>query len=397
MGVLRLTAPLAPLCAAVASVLAYLLLSLPIESSPAVPQVPVGALAIGIAATGLLWVLVLMLGIPMTSAPSAQPRLYQELTHRYKNVRDRLGQLSAGPSQPSVEARNSLLFTNRALLGEENGPALRWALGFGYVNVLRAIHRVEQEILVLEPREDLLMDVGRDELSLSRSTIDNRDVLLTSLARVKTELSEQGPSAPSSTGRRPAKVQPSETDARVKAVTARRALDQFRDDARDGIVRSRNQLLNLTFVLSSLTFGLFALSEMVGAPTIFLMSVAGLYLVGVGAACIGRLRIGTRHTSVSEDFGLHPARLLATLLMAGLIAVGGVFLVAALPSLLPAQAGGNPIPALSAIFDLRSNTAALLYAAIFGVASETLTNLLFRGADRLQGDLLASRPANAER
>jgi hypothetical protein len=108
----------------------------------------------------VLWALAVLLGITMTSAPSAQPRLYLELAHRYKNVRDRLAQLTAGSSaQPSVEARNSLLYSNRVLIGEENGPALRWALAYGYVSVLRALHRAEQEIMIFEPREDLLGDI----------------------------------------------------------------------------------------------------------------------------------------------------------------------------------------------------------------------------------------------
>jgi hypothetical protein len=396
MAAFRLTAPIAPMCATAVTVVAYLLLALPIGSTPEVPKTPLAALAIGAAVTVVLWALAVLLGRPMVSAPTAQARLYSELAHRYKNVRDRLAQLSAGNAQPSVEARNSLLFAQRYLLGEENGPAMRWALGYGYVSVLRAIHRAEQEIMVLEPREDLLGEIQRDELALSRSSIDNRDILLSSLATARNALVPGG--APAFLGRTSARDRAVEAEARHTAATVRQAVDQFRDDARDGIVRSRNQLLAWVAVLGWLTFATFGLAILTGAAPIYLMSAAGLYFVGVAVALAGRLRIGARQRAVSEDFGLGQVRLLATLLMAGLAALGGVYLVAALPSLAPAQGSTiNPVPALSTIFDLRSNTAALLYAAVAGLLPETLMNFVLRGVDRLQADLASSRPANAER
>jgi hypothetical protein len=395
IAVLWLTAPYAPLCATVVSVVAYLLLALPIDTQPAVPQVPIAAMTIGVVATAVLWVLVVLAGRPMTSAPSAQQRLYQELAHRYKNARDRLAQISPGNVQPSVEARNSLLYAQRALIGEENGPALRWAHAYGYVGVLRAIHRVEQEILVLEPREDLLGDIEHDELSLSRSTIDNRDILLGILASARTALNGLAGAVP---GRIGPKDRATEAEARSKCANVRRSIELFRDDAREGLVRVRSQMQTWVIVLGWFTFLMFGLGVLAGAPPVYLMTAAALYLVGVGAAMTGRLRIGARQSSLSEDFGLGQVRLMATLLMSGLAAVGGVYLIALLPSLMPAQGTTiSPVPALSTIFDLRTNTAALLYAALFGLLPETLTNALLRGADKLQSDLASSRPANTDR
>jgi len=283
------------------------------------------------------------------------------------------------------------------LIGEENGPALRWAFAYGYVSVLRALHRAEQEIMIFEPREDLLGDIQYDELSLSRSTIDNRDILLGSLHSAKNALGPRagGRSQPGLTA---AKSRAIEAEARLKASTVRRAIDQFRDDCRDGVVRSRNQLLSWLLVLGWLTFAMFGLGVLTGAPPIHIMSAVALYLVGMGACLAGRLRIGTRHTNSSEDFGLGQVRLLATLLMAGLAAVGGVYLVAALPQLLPAQGSTiSPVPDLLTIFDLRTNTAALLYATLFGLLPQTLTDLILRGTDQLQDDLASSRPANSDR
>ncbi len=394
MGALRLSAPLAPLFAAVASVGGYVL-AMPMTSIPS-SDVPARALVFGVVVGGLAWVATILFAARLTSASSAQPRLYLELAHRYKNTRDRLAQLTPPGVQASVEARNSLLYSQRVLIGEENGPALRWALAYGYVSVLRAIHRAEQEIMVLEPREDLLGDIQHDELALSRSSIANRDILLANLASARTAFTANG-STSVWHGRSLARERAVEAEARLKAETVRRAIDQFRDDARDGIVRSRNQLLTLVLALGWLTFGMFGLAVLTDAAPIYLMSVLALYFVGVGAALAGRLRIGSRQRATAEDFGLGQVRLLATLLMAGLAAVGGVYLVAAFPSLFPAQGAQiNPVPALSTIFDLRSNTAALLYAAIAGLVPETLMNFILRGTDKLQSDLATSRPANTE-
>ncbi len=394
MGALRLSAPLVPLIGALVAVGTYML-AMPIGSTPS-SDVPVRALVVGIVAGGAAWVAMILFGARLVAAPSAQPRLYLELAHRYKNARDRLAQLTPGTIQPSVEARNSLLYSQRVLIGEENGPALRWALAYGYVSVLRALHRAEQEILVLEPREDLLGDIAHDELALSRSSINNRDLLLADLAAARSAFSA-GAAASVFHGRSLARERAVEAEARLKAETVRRAIDQFRDDARDGIVRSRNQLLTLVLVLGWLTFGMFGLVVLTGSAPMYLISVLGLFLVGVGAALGGRLRIGSRQRVIGEDFGLGQVRLLATLLMAGLAAVGGVYLVAAFPSLFPAQGAQiNPVPALSTIFDLRTNTASLLYAAIAGLVPETLMNFILRGTDKLQSDLASSRPASTE-
>jgi hypothetical protein len=177
--------------------------------------------------------------------------------------------------------------------------------------------------------------------------------------------------------------------------SVRNAINVFRDDARNGVIRARNQLLVVMLVVSLATLALVGLAESIGVPTVYLTSAAALYLVGAIVGCFNRLRIEAKRSSAGEDFGLFQSRLLATLLMSGLAAIGGVYLVAALPSLIAVRDAALPVPRLSTIFDLTSNEASLLYAAIFGFAPETLTNLLLKGADKLQTDLLSSRPASA--
>ncbi len=384
---LTLTGYLAPVLGQVVAVLAYQLLPLEAGSSPATPQAPVAALGIAAGVTIIVWALEFLLLAPMMRSPTALPRFYRELMARYQHVRDRWEVL--GPSAQPVEAKEAktqLEWQRRALIGEDSRAGLPWASADGYVSVLRSVHRVEEALILIEPRERVLSDAEYDQLSLTHSTLDTRDDLLTDIKAATDDLSAAATQGDQSR----------ERQARDNLRVVRYAIDTFRDDARDGVIRARNQLLQLMFVVSALTFLLFGLAEVFGVPAVCLISVAALYLVGAMVGCFNRLRIGAQQTSAEEDFGLYQARLMATLLMSGLAAIGGVFLVAALPVLTPIAGVTPQVPALSKIFDLSSNTTSLLYAAVFGLVPETVTKLLTGTADKLQTDLLASRPANSK-
>jgi hypothetical protein len=384
---LTLTGYLAPVLGQVVAVLAYQLLPLAAGSSPATPAVPVAALGIAAGVTIIVWALEFLLLAPMMASPTALPRFYRELMARYQHVRDRWEVLGSS-AQPveRKEAETQLDWERRALIGEDSRAGLPWASADGYVSVLRSVHRVEEALILIEPCERVLSDAEYDQLSLTHSTLDTRDDLLTDIKAATDDLSAAAAQADQSR----------ERQARDKLRVVRYAIDTFRDDARDGVIRARNQLLQLMFVVSALTFLLFGLAEVFGVPAVCLISVAALYLVGAMVGCFNRLRIGAQQTSAEEDFGLYQARLMATLLMSGLAAIGGVFLVAALPVLTPIAGVTPQVPALSKIFDLSSNTTSLLYAAVFGLVPETVTKLLTGTADKLQTDLLASRPANSK-
>lgn len=406
IAALWVSSSVAPVCATAIAVLVYPLLPSQQGSSPAVPQLPAAALVAAILITFLLWLMVIRLLAPLMSAQKSQPRFYTELIERYQQLRDRIAQLDSVPARDLIEARTQLDYARRSLVGEDSAPALRWALAHGYISVLRALHRVEEALFLVEPVEAVLGDAVHDELSLDQSTIATRDALRTQIAAAKTALL----AAPTSGAARPigsnppAGTQPappspdgalSERQARETLRSVRNAINAFRDDARNGVIRARNQLLVVMLVVSLATLALVGLGEAIGVPTVYLTSAAALYLVGAIVGCFNRLRIEAKRSSAGEDFGLFQSRLLATLLMSGLAAVGGVYLVAALPSLISVRNAALPVPHLSMIFDLTSNEGSLLYAAIFGFAPETLTSLLLQGADKLQTDLLSSRPANA--
>jgi hypothetical protein len=384
---LALTGYLAPVLGQVVAVLAYQVLPSQAGSSPAVPQVPVAALGIAAGVTIFVWLLEFLLVAPMMASPTALPRFYQELISRYQHVRDRWEILKskADPAE-SKEAATQLDWGHRALTGADSRPALSWAMADGYVNVLRSVHSVEEALILVESPERVLSDAEYDVLSLTNSTIDTRGDLVEDIKAATADLAAAIQKAD----------QAGDRQAREKLRTVRYAIHAFRDDAREGVIRARNQLLQLMFVVSALTFLLFGLAEIFGVPALCLITVAALYLVGAMVGCFNRLRIGAQQPSAEEDFGLYQARLMATLLMSGLAAVGGVYLMAALPALVPIEGVARTVPGLSTVFDLSSNTTSLLYAAVFGLVPENVTKLLAGTADKLQTDLLASRPANAK-
>lgn len=388
---LVVTGSLAPVLGQVVAVLACPLLPARAGSLPAVPQVPAAALIIAVVVTIIVWVLEFFLMAPMMSSPKAQPRFYTELFYRYQQVRDRWDQLETDQVPPEVQTQ--LEWAHRALVGEDRGPGFRWALAYGYVSVLRSVHFAEEALILVERPERVLSDAVYDELSLGGSTIATRDALGRQIEGARSGVAGAEPPGGDPQAREQTRKQ--DRLAREKLRVVRRAIDAFRDDARDGVIRARNQLLIVMFVVSGLTFLLLGLAEASGVPVICLTTVAALYLVGAVVGCFNRLRIEAKQSTAEEDFGLFQARLLAMILMSGLAAIGGVYLVAALPSLVTIQGVTRPVPALSTIFDLSSSSTSLLYAAVFGLVPETLTKLLLGAADKLQSDLLTSGPTNS--
>jgi hypothetical protein len=183
--------------------------------------------------------------------------------------------------------------------------------------------------------------------------------------------------------------------AREALREVRHALNEFRDDRHDGLIRARNRLVWTMLAVGVTTYLLLSLALVAAVPVKYIQAVAVLYLIGAIVGLFNRLRVEAGQSSAVEDFGLSQARLVVTPLVSGLAAVGGVYLIAALPALLPA--GGGPpstAPNLADVFDLATNPIALVYAAIFGLAPSTLTSRLTLASSRLEKDLQSTEAAS---
>ena len=191
-------------------------------------------------------------------------------------------------------------------------------------------------------------------------------------------------------------VDVAKANARQALREVRYARNTFRDDARDGLIRARNRLIWTVLTVAAVTYLLLGLAMVVGVvPVDNMASVAVLFLVGAIVGLFDRLRVESTRTSAVEDFGLYGSRLVATPLISGLAAVGGVYLIAMAPLLTPAQDGGSAVQSLQSVFSLVDNPLSLVYAAVFGLAPGTLTSRLRQQADQLEKDLLTSVPASS--
>jgi hypothetical protein len=400
LGALWIIGPLMAGLAAIVTVGTYLFLPAKPGSSPAAPNDPWVAIAAGLVVTSLVWFLGSWFARPLVSAPRAQLRLYAELVERSRSLRDRLSSIRAETTEAKAcvaEAQGHLDYVHVALEGFGKGPALDWALAYGYMNVQRGLHRADEALIMIESAEAAVGDALHDALSLEGSTIGNVDRLVGILSTAMDRLSPASAAVllpPNKDRDAAADKALSDHEAREALREVRHAINEYRDDRHDGLVRARNRLVWTMLAVGITTYLLLSLALVAAVGVPYVQAVAVFYLVGATVGLFNRLRIEAGQTSAVEDFGLSQARLVVTPLVSGLAAVGGVYLVAMAPALLPTgTAGAADAPALTSVFDLAANPIGLVYAAIFGLAPGALTSRLTVASTRLEKDLQATEAA----
>lgn len=402
LGALWIVAPLMPGLAAVVTVGTYLFLpTIAGVEPPTPPAYPAWALIAGLGATAVVWFGGAFPGRALVSAPRAQLRLYAELLERTRSLRDRASTVVPGSPEERAaveEARTHIEYATQELERDGSGPALRWALASGYMSVLRALHRADEALIIVEPTDAAVGDALHDALSLEGSAIGNRERLI-DIVRISMHRLSPGSAAAFMAAVSDAppddKDRLSENQAREALREVRHAINEFRDDRHDGLIRARNRLIWTMLAVGITTYLLLSLALVAGVPVKYIQSVAVLYLVGAIVGLFNRLRIEAGQSSAVEDFGLSQARLVVTPLVSGLAAVAGVYLIAAAPALLPSSAtGAGAPPALATVFDLTANPISLIYAAIFGLAPGSLTSRLTTASARLERDLQSTEAAS---
>lgn len=336
---------------------------------------------------------------------TAQARSYGELVFRTRNLRQRVRGLDHPASQPGRDSTvDQVLDYVRDLereLGISGDPpaGLRYALGTGYVNLWREVHRAEELLIELEPDAEAIAGAVYDGLRLRRSAIPNSDELA---KRLDTALRRFGPEAAAALdGVAPGSLvqgTPAELAvARALLREVRESINAYRDDKWEGLVRERNRLLRTILLTSAATVVFLLLGVIYHVARGPFAAAIAFYLIGATVGLFARLRSeGTAEAAV-DDYGLFEARLLHTPLLSGLSGVAGVFVMAVAPSILGtnAAAGQAATVQLSQVFDLANNTRGLIAAGIFGLAPELLLRWLGSQADRIKGQLDASRAAGA--
>jgi len=179
------------------------------------------------------------------------------------------------------------------------------------------------------------------------------------------------------------------------------AVNEFRDASRARLVEARNNLVARLF-LTALTTSLLVLFIVAEADqqdrSDAVMDGAVLYAVGATVGLLSRLYADLSREKVGGDYGYSHVRLFQTFLVSGLAGVAGVYIGVVLPILgnqlpSPSTPPHADIPSLAAIFDLQTFPAAVLYAAVFGLAPGLVFDRLWGAVDRYRDNLQSSEAA----
>ena len=301
----------------------------------------------------------------------------------------------------------------------EEGPdtGLRWVLATGYIDLWNRIHRAEEALILLEPREMVIGEALHDEFRILDSGIKTEKDLVIQLQGVRAFLSTfhsfepiqfenrlPGALAPTTPQR---EAQPgtglsadqqvqAEREARDVVRHVRRVLNEFRDDSREGLVVTRNRLIRTGTLCGLTSYVLMALAIVMGAPVQGIVAASAFFLVGAIINLFNQLRLEAQSDKAVDDYGLSTARMVHRPLFSGLAAIGGVVFVAFVTDVMinsqspstrtiDVANGGQSI--LSLIFDLKAFPFSLILAAVFGLTPDLLVLGLREQTEQLKRNL----------
>ena len=255
---------------------------------------------------------------PFFTAPDqAHPQSFAELRQRLDSLTSQLrvlgGRAAADASSSQQLALSEAAAHQRALERDLARGGPHWIIGTGYVDALTRLHRAEEALILVQPEEDVVTGALFDELRLVGSTIPERERLLDKL---RSAVEALGPGAACYLNERAANsqrdksvelqvVSPSsaasavaasvgcilqETQARMVLQGVRRAINDFRDESRARLIRSRSRLLGTMTFTGIITYVLlaFAMTASQGRTDLGsnpIAAAAAIYLVGAIVGC----------------------------------------------------------------------------------------------------------------
>ena len=371
------------------------------------------AVSAGLIAGFFGWLLLALLGAGLANAMNANRGSYgelvtrlAELSARLERCQDQAGGATSGTA--CAEARRHRYFLSQELTSA--GP--RWVDATGYIAAWKRLHRAEEVLFEVESRSELLTDALHDELRLTGSPVEHAKEHLALIAAAKKYLQDHVLGAAGLSQPRPAAAATpdalaspitSELEARASLRVARTALNSFRDDSWEAIVRHRNRLARGVLLVELAAYGFLGLAIVGGPPKHTIQAAMAFLAMGSVIGLFNQVAKMIASDPAVEDYSLATARLIATPVFAGLGAVIGVFLVGTLYSeglagvFQSGGSGGAPreIPRLVEIYDLQKFPLGLLVAAVFGLVPSLATDRLQGLADRYKSDIKQTEPATA--
>jgi hypothetical protein len=379
-------APIVPFAAALAILIVYL----PEPTSP-LPDPRYFGAAIGVGG----WIVIGPAFMWMVRADTAQPRSYGELVFRTMRIRARLAGLReeavgrpVGATQ-DVATHLEVLEAQLGLNGSPPGAGFRYGHATGYMNLWRALHRAEEALLILQPRPEAFAVAMYDVFRLQGTP--NGDALVRKATNALAVFGDQAAPAICDPCVKPAPDPSAEDTAMAVLAETKKALNVYQDDVWERLIRQRNRLLRTVLITSTVALLFVGLAVTFETDRHVLGIVAVFFLVGAVTGLFGRLRAESSAGPADDDYGLFEARLLATPLLSGLAAIGGVVVV----SMAEVLANVNPHLDWASIFNLSDNARGLLAAAIFGLTPELLIGRLGKQTDETLKQLNDTSPAIA--
>ena len=349
---------------------------------------PARSFVFGTAAALAIWVLAAPLFRRFGDAATADDAAFHELCYRAVSARKKV-------DPEDTRAITALDFAGRSLgLYPDSRPAtgLRWASGSGYVVLGRLLHSAEESLIPKLGKEEGVCEglnaracLSGSKISDWRERIARLDIAIRTLGG--------GPFLPNTDyGAASPPVAPQITDAMAFSLlrTTRQTINEFRDRSRDDLVASRTALFGSVVATGAMAYLLLGLALLAGAGQKQIVAGVTFYVIGALVGLFKRLYSGGRgEAGPEDDFAITTIRLVETPLFAGLAAVGGVLVT----SLLPTGAANQvaKVPALTDVFNLKDNSAAIIAAAVFALAPNVLVNILEARAKQSKANLASSQ------
>jgi hypothetical protein len=360
------------------------------------------AIAVGVLATLLIWLLAASMFGSAALAPAAHAEAYDRIRTRLRE----LSAWAASTTRTDPTATKALASATEQLkdvektLTSHGRVDTRWVMSTGYIGVWRTLHQTEAEMFQFADDDFLVRESTRDALRLDGSEIPQR---LAISGRLKAALTTVSPMAAANLdgGQAAAGATPYPA-ATVQGLGSRavlseihRAVSEYRDDLRSGIVRHRNASAAATILFGFVTYALLALAISRGASPGALSAALAFFLSGAVIGLFGRLWSDTQNQSVEDDYGLSIVRLVQTPLFSGLAALVAIVVF----PLLYANSVGDALKfgdadagrVLENAFNLMSFPFGLVLALIFGLSPGLLLDRLHQSAEDYKQELMASR------
>ena len=361
------------------------------------------------------WLLAALAARNYARAAGANPAEYAKLNEIHDVLAARAASIAATVSPPPAalaEAMKHIEYAGRCFTPEgPPPPSLRWGTGDAYLDLRERLHRAEEALIEIEPVELALGEAQYDLRRVDGSRLADAKQLLDDLKEARAKLESN----------------PDDLAARAILRQVRRAVNEYRDSLRAGLVRARNHLFVTAIYASLNAYALLGVAMIWHVGRSQILAATVIFLIGGTVGLFRQLQLASSATTTQEDYGLETMRLVQTPLFSGLAAIGGVVLTSILLAVTPnpttrrvvqaptrsttstataarsattsttatttsssPTATAEQIPSLDEIFDIGSNPVTLVIAAVFGLTPTLLIARLRDQSEALKTGLKTS-------